>query len=293
MNKTNNFLAVVYALLAVAMWSTVATAFKLSLAEMSILQLLTGASFFSLVILGFILLLRRELRHALSTLSANLVRSLVLAVFNPILYYFVLLEAYNQLPAQVAQSLNYTWAISLTLLSVPILKHTLNRHDAIAIFLGYIGVICIAFSGKSITGELHFWGIFLALISTIIWSGYWLYNRLDERPATTKLFHSFLLATPILIALLFITGWHTDYLTSRQLLGMAYIGLFEMGIAFTCWQMAMAYTEKVSQISILIFLSPFISLFIINTFLNEPIHILTIIGLILIIIGIFNQQIRQ
>jgi len=41
-----NKLAVIYALLAVAMWSTVATAFKLGLQQMTLLQLLTGASFF-------------------------------------------------------------------------------------------------------------------------------------------------------------------------------------------------------------------------------------------------------
>ena len=48
----NSRKAIIYALIAVAMWSTVATAFKLSLQQMSLLQLLTGASFFSLIIVG-------------------------------------------------------------------------------------------------------------------------------------------------------------------------------------------------------------------------------------------------
>jgi hypothetical protein len=32
-----------------------------------------------------------------------------------------LFEAYDRLPAQVAQALNYTWALTLTLLAVPVL----------------------------------------------------------------------------------------------------------------------------------------------------------------------------
>ncbi len=289
----NNALAITFALLAVAMWSTVATAFKLSLQEMSALQLLTGASIFSLCVLLISLLIRGELKHALQTLPSSIKSIFLLATLNPVLYYIILFEAYDLLPAQVAQSLNYTWAITLTLLSVPLLGHKLTKTDLLAIILGYIGVVFIAFSGKSIAGELNFWGIFLALFSTLIWASYWLLNARNKAPPITKLFQSFLLATPILIIILLISGNYTDSLTLRQIAGMAYVGIFEMGLAFICWQMAMHFTTKVSQISTLIFLSPFASLFIINKFLGEPLNILTFIGLGLIVTGILFQQYKD
>jgi drug/metabolite transporter (DMT)-like permease len=286
----NNVLAVIFALIAVAMWSTVATAFKLSLEQMSLLQLLTGASFFSLIVLFITLLIRGELKAAFKTLPNSIRSVLFLSILNPVLYYIVLLEAYDLLPAQVAQSLNYTWAITLTLLSVPLLGHSLTRSDLAAIILGYIGVVFIAFSGKSISGELNYWGVFLALFSTLIWAGYWLLNARDKKPPITKLFQSFLLATPILLFILVIYEGFPNAINLKQLAGMVYIGFFEMGLAFICWQMAMHFTDKVSQVGTLIFLSPFISLFIINKFLGEPLSILTFIGLGLIISGILIQQ---
>ena len=286
----NNKRAVIYALSAVAMWSTVATAFKLSLAEMTLLQLLTGASFFSTLVLTTFLLFQGQLREALADITFNLKSILVLALLNPVLYYVVLFKAYELLPAQVAQSLNYTWAITLTLLSVPLLKHKLTKRDLIAIVFGYVGVVFISLSGKSISGELNYLGIFLAMFSTIIWALYWLLNARDKRPPIIKLFQSFLFSVPILLVItLSVEGLPETY-NVKQLFGVAYVGIFEMGLAFICWQMALHFTDKVSRISTLIFLSPFISLFIINRVLGEPLFATTFIGLALIILGIIVQQ---
>lgn len=288
-----NKLAIIYALLAVAMWSTVATAFKLSLEQMSLLQLLTGASFISLVVLAGFLGWRGELKIAIETMPQNIKTIVLLASLNPVLYYIVLLEAYSLLPAQVAQSLNYTWAITLTILSVPILGHKLTRQDLFAIVMAYLGVVLISFSGKSITGELSYLGIFLALVSTIIWAMYWLLNTRDTRPAIIKLFQSFSLAVPILIIITTLFEGIPKALHLKQIMGMVYIGLFEMGLAFMCWQMALQLSDKVSKISILIFLSPFISLFIIHHVLGEPLHIMTFMGLGLIVFGILVQQFKN
>lgn len=285
-----NKLAVIYALIAVAMWSTVATAFKLGLQQMTLLQLLTGASFFSWLTLGSFLILKSQLNSAIVTIPRNFKAILILAILNPVLYYLVLFKAYDLLPAQVAQSLNYTWAITLTILSVPILGHKLNKRDLIAILLGYIGVVFISISGQSITGELSYFGVFLALFSTIIWAGYWLLNARDQRPPVVKLFQSFSFAVPILIIITLVVDKVPQSIDFKHLLSLIYIGLFEMGLAFMCWQMALHLTDNVSKISTLIFLSPFVSLFIINQILGEPLRAMTFLGLGLIIIGILVQQ---
>lgn len=286
----NNKLAIIYALLAVGMWSTVATAFKLSLKEMTLLQLLTGASFFSTLVLSAFLLFRGELSEAITDISINVKSILVLALLNPVIYYIILFKAYELLPAQVAQPLNFTWAITLTLLSVPLLKHRLTKRDFVAITMGYIGVVFISLSGKSITGELNYLGVFWALLSTIIWALYWLLNARDERPPITKLFQSFLFAVPILLVITLVAEGFPDTYNIKQLAGIVYVGVFEMGLAFICWQLAIHLIDKVSRISTLIFLSPFISLFIINRVLGEPLFATTFIGLALIVIGITIQN---
>jgi drug/metabolite transporter (DMT)-like permease len=286
----NDRLAVCYALGAVLMWSTVATAFKLSLERLSLLNLLAGASFFSLLSLSAFLIVTTEIGKALKTFLHYWQPSLMLGLLNPIIYYIILFKAYDQLPAQIAQSLNYTWAITLTLLSVPILKHKIVLGDIVAIILGYSGVVLIILSSGKVAGKVDILGVALALVSTVIWALYWLINAKDKRKPIIKLFHSFLFATPLLIIASFIIEDINPF-SAETLPYVAYVGLFEMGLAFIFWQLAIQTTTRVSNISTLIFLSPIISLVIINRVLDEPIGMLTIFGLCLILSGILFQQV--
>lgn len=288
-----NSLAIVYALLAVVMWSTVATAFKLSLEWLTVLQLTAGACFFSTIVLGVCLAIRNELGIALTSLSKSYRVALLLGALNPFLYYLVLLKAYSLLPAQVAQSINYTWAITLMLLSVVILQHQIKREDFVGAALSYVGVIFVSFAGKSITGEVNYLGIALALGSTLIWALYWLFNAKDNRPPLIKLFQSFLLALPMLLITAYFVDGFPENFAWEQLASVAYIGFFEMGFSFIFWQMALHYADSVSRVSTLIFLSPLLSLVIIQNVLNEPITLLTLVGLCLIIIGVLYQQFRR
>ena len=74
--------------------------------------------------------------------------SLVLGALNPFLYYLVLFEAYALLPAQEAQALNYTWALTMALLAVPLLGHSLRAGELLAALVCYGGVLVIATRGQ-------------------------------------------------------------------------------------------------------------------------------------------------
>lgn len=272
------------------MWSTVATAFKLGLNQLSLLSLLAGASFSSLLCLTVFLIVNKQLLTALAQLPRYWKQTLVLAGLNPLLYYLVLFQSYDLLPAQIAQSLNYTWVITLTLLSVPFLKHQLTKGDLIAVVLGYSGVVSIIFGAQKVTGEINLTGILLGLASAFIWAFYWLQNTKDNRPPIQKLFHSFLLATPVLIALAFGVDGLAPFTKLEAWQYMGYIGLFEMGLAFIFWQLALEKASRVGQISSLVYLSPLLSLVIINQTLDEPISVFTLFGLGMILAGIAIQQ---
>ncbi|MEC9122415.1 MAG: EamA family transporter [Pseudomonadota bacterium] len=75
-----------------------------------------------------------------------------------------------------------------------------------------------------------------------------------------------------------------------SLLGGFYVGLFEMGIAFVLWMNAMRLTDNPLRISSLIFLAPPLSLLLIGTVLNETIAGSTLIGLVVILVGLAGQQ---
>ena len=281
----SNNKALLYALTAVMLWSTVATAFKIALRYNNVLPLLLGASTTSLFCIGVALAFRRKLLVALRSFPAHWRQTVALGLINPVIYYLVLFEAYRRLPAQVAQPVNYTWAIVLALLSIPILNHRLARSDLIGLLLGFSGILIISVAGKNVTGELDSLGLALAILSTLLWAIFWLLNTRTNQDSMIQLFHNFLFATPVLL-LLSMVFQQSSSLSLASILSLVYVGLFEMGITFLFWQQALTLTSQVARIGSLIFLSPFISLFIISAILGEPLQWETFAGLGLIIVGV-------
>ena len=155
LNRKKDRQALLYGLAAVLAWSTVATAFKLALRELDVLQLLAYSVCFSAVALLSIVVWQGRLPLLREYAGQSPGYFLLMGLVNPVAYYLVLLHAYDLLPAQQAQAINYTWAISLAVLAVPLLGHKLNRRDLIALVLGYGGVLIIATRGQVLALELE------------------------------------------------------------------------------------------------------------------------------------------
>ena len=290
---TNQQRAMLLALGAVLLWSTVATAFKLSLQYLTPIQLLAAASIVSVLTLGLLLLVSGRLVLAFQGSWQDYLRSVGMGLLNPFLYYVVLFEAYDQLPAQEAQPLNYTWAFTLALLAIPLLGQRLTRADVLGGLIAYSGVWVIATRGNVLSlGFDNPYGVFLALASTVLWSLYWIVSARDRRDPLVALFCNFTMGVPfILVACMLTDGLPAaDW---RALAGAAYVGVFEMGLAFALWLGAMRLATSTSRISNLIFLSPFLSLFFIRAFVGEVILVSTYIGLLLIVAGLLLQQLLR
>jgi len=288
--KKNQKTATLYALLAVFMWSTVATAFKITLTYFSSMQMLFASSIFSSVILLFICHYQKKLELLKSSFLKRPSFYLLMGGINPFLYYLLLFKAYDLLPAQQAQSLNYTWAITLSLLAVPVLGHKLRRNDIIAILLGYSGALVIATKGNLLALDFtNPFGVVLALLSTILWACYWIFNSKNNADPIVSLLLCFLCSLPM-ITLTVIFFDDINMYQWQGWLGSIYIGLFEMGLAFVAWLTALKYAESTSKISNLIFISPFVSLLLLSQIIGEKIYPATIIGLVLIILGLLIQK---
>ncbi|MEA2037172.1 MAG: DMT family transporter [Nanoarchaeota archaeon] len=132
-------------------------------------------------------------------------------------------------------------------------------------------------------------GVLLALASAIILALFWVLNLRDKRDATAKLFLNFSFGFIfILIAtLLFSEIILPDVI---GLTGVIYIGIFEMGITFVIWLKALKLSKTTAKVSNLIYLAPFLSLFWIHLIVGEKILLSTIIGLVLIVVGIIIQK---
>ncbi len=284
--------AFLFGLSAVLLWSTVATAFKLSLRHFSPIELLLYSSAFSTMVIGVILALQGKFFLVFQCSRREYLLSIFLGLLNPFLYYLILFKAYELLPAQQAQPINYTWAITLSLLSVPLLKQKISWQQWLALLISYCGVVVISTEGRPFS--LQFTdplGVGLALVSTVVWALYWIYNTRDRRDPVVGLFVNFLCGFPFILCYYLLTS-ELRIPPLSGLLGAAYVGFFEMGLCFVLWLMAMKLTQNTARISNLIFISPFLSLIFIHFLLGEHIVPGTFIGLSLIVAGLLCQRIK-
>ena len=290
---TNQKQAMLYGLATVLLWSTVATAFKLSLRELSPVQMLLVACAASVLVMALILVVQGRWYLVFALTRRQYVQSVGMGLINPCLYYLLLFGAFERLPAQEAQPLNYTWALVLAYLSVPFLGQRLRRADIIAGLVCYSGVVVIATRGNVLA--LTFsdpLGVGFAIGSTLVWACYWIFATRDTRDPVVGLFLNFLCGLPVIAVVCNITDGF-DFRVGLALGAAVYVGVFEMGIAFVLWSYAMKKAENTSKVSNLIFISPFLSLVFIYFILGEVILPSTYVGLVLIMAGLWIQQYRS
>lgn len=282
--------ALLFGLAAVLCWSTVATAFKISLRHLSPEQLLLLASSVSIVALLVIMLVRGRGVELLNSGRRHWRRSVLLGALNPFAYYLVLFEAYRRLPAQEAQAINYSWAITMSLLAAPLLGHRLRMSDLVGAVGCYLGVLVIATRGDVLSLHVSsLSGVGLALASTVLWALYWLLNARDARGPEVALTLNFVASLPMILVWSAVMG-KLGPVPWQGIAGATYVGLFEMGITFFLWLSAMRLTRSAARIANLIFLAPPLSLLLIHFVLNEPIYRSTPFGLAFILGGLAWQH---
>ncbi len=282
--------AIVYAAIAVLSWSTVASAFKIALRYLSSFELLLVASCTAFFIFLFTLLARKKWKEV-KNLSASQWRWFaLLGLLNPVTYYLVLFRAYDLLPAQVAQPVNYSWPILLLILFSLFAGQSIPKIKYVGMLLSLGGVVLIS-AGTGLSDKLEFsvTGFLLAFLSAFLWAGYWMVsNKRKEVDAIIALTVTFFFGSAyLLIASLWM---EPVVLPIQALLSGMYVGAFEIGIPFVCFGMAIQLTSNATLVNQMCYLSPFLSLFLIHLVLGEQIVWTTYAGLLLIVVGIvFNQ----
>ncbi len=280
-------------LLSVLLWSTVATAFKISLTFVTPFQLLFYSSFISFLVYLCAVLFNSKLRNEVKQLSTKtIVTSIILGFLNPFLYYSILFEAYNLLKAQEALVLNYTWAVWLPLFSLLVQKKKIPVYSFFALLISFLGLAVVISKGNlSEILPTNRFGAILALSSALVWCTYWILNIDVSKHTDDRIRFGMNFGFGFLFILLKSLLWDGFYLPKPQsFLPISYVALFEMSITFLVWNKALKLSTNPAKISNLIYLSPVLSLVIINFILGEKIEIYTIFGIALILLGIFIQN---
>lgn len=287
----NNTRSVLYACIAVLSWSTVATAFKIALMHLTHFEMLLVASCTSLVIFTLLLTVRKKWKEVAELSGKQWGYFAMLGLLNPVAYYLVLFKAYDLLPAQVAQPVNYIWPIMLLVLLALFAHQPIPAKKYIGMFISLSGVALISIgTGQSEGMNLSMFGLLLAFLSSLLWAVYWMINNKfkDKTDGSVALFMAFLFGTGYLLIGAAVVGVNLH--TLPGILSGMYVGGFEMGVPFIFFSLAMRTTSNPALINQLCYLSPFMSLFFIALILGEQIVFTTYVGLALIVAGImFNE----
>lgn len=288
MNDNNK--AVLYGIIAVLSWSTVATMFKMALRYYTHYEMLLIASFTALFIFSATMTIQRKWTTLKKISSKQWGKFALIGLLNPLIYYLVLFKSYSLLPAQIAQPINYSWPIVLLILISVFTRKSIPKAKYLGMALSLAGVTLISLGSGAVSGNsLPLFGLFLAFLSAFLWASYWIVNNLNkEVDFIVALFLSFLFGSIYLsIGTIFVD---VKLGSLPGLLSSIYVGAFEMGIPFIFFGLAIRKTHNPALVNQLCYLSPFISLFFIHLVLGEQIYMTTYLGLFLIVFGIiFNE----
>jgi len=283
--------AYLYASLAVVLWGTIPTAFKIALSELNIVTMLGITTLISTAVLFAIMLLTGKLCLLRQTTGRELLWSALLGLVNPVAYYLILLTAYSRLPGQVAQPINMIWPIILVFFSIPLLGQRIPARSFLALAISLAGVYIISSQGTPLSpGRSDTLGVILALISSVLWALYFVLNVRDRRDEAVKLFTGFLFGSAYMIILMASVGSFNQPLSFRGVAASVYCGFFEMGITFWLWLKALQLSETTDKVSNLVYFAPFISLILLHFIIDEPVYYTTPAGLLLIIGSVIYQN---
>ena len=288
---TQNAKALSAAAVAVLSWSTVAAAFKTALMYYTHYEMLTVAAVTATAVFAVMMTIQGKWKSLVALTRREILSCALLGVANPALYYLVLFAAYDKLPAQVAQPINYCWPIFLVLLMAAVMHRPVRNRLYIGMALSFAGVAVISLGGSAIGGAaLSPSGLMLAFLSAMIWAGYWILNEklkgnLDE---TVKLFMSFLAGSVLLVACSPLAG--CEFSSADGLRASVYVGIMEMGIPFFFFSYALARADNIALVNQMCYIAPFLSLFFISVIVGETIVMTSYIGLALIVGGVVYNR---
>lgn len=278
-----------YAMISIFLWSTTATVTKLLLGDLNSMQILLVGSLFAFIFLFIINLIKGNLKEVKKYKLKDYLQISIIGILGTFLYNLFLYLGIDTLEASQAFIINYLWPIMTVVFACIILKEKLTLRKSIAIVLSFIGVIIVTANGNLLNiGRESIIGAIYCILAAV---SYGLFSVLNKQKGYDKFVSMmlFYLVSFIISLIYIIISKDMIVIQVNQLIGLIWIGIFTSAIAFTSWALALEKGDTV-KISNLAYMTPFLSLIWTALILKEEINIYSILGLIVIILGIFIQM---
>ncbi len=272
-----------YASLTILIWSSMATVAKLLLNTLDNALVLGLSSLFAFAALLICILATPKRALFKKYRLKDYLLMLLIGLPGVFLYNYFYYAGANLLPASQAFTVNYLWPIMSIVFACLLLKEKMTFRKGLAIAISFIGVIIIA-GGGTANGSLI--GILLCVAAAV---SYGLFTALAQKWHYDKQFYMMLTFAVTFIVCLCLQGnAPVPALSLWQLVGLAYNGIFVLALATITWTIALdgGSTAKISNLA---YITPFLSLIWTFVILHEPIELRSVVGLCIIVLGIFVQ----
>jgi len=277
----------VYAGIAIFIWSTLATVSKLLLGSMSSYQVLMWSSLFAALALLVVNVINGNIKFLQGYRVKDYLLTLFICLPGTFIYYIFLYLGTARMSASQAFIINYLWPIMSVLFACIILKEKLTARKGIAFVLSFLGVLTVAGADLLSFNVDTLLGAVLCMLAAVSYGAFTALNQKWHYNEQVSLMLAFFVS--FLLSLLFnaLTGDWTA-IGVPHLLGFAWNGIFVMAVATLTWALALKSGDT-ARISNLAYITPFLSLVWTFFILKEPITPWSLIGLAVIVLGIFIQ----
>ena len=289
MKRTGEKKQIVYAVLTVFLWATMAPAVKLMQDSVPTTEVLFLAGVFSVVFLLGRLIANGKVREYRTFGARNYKVVLGLGFLGFFVYEFLYYYGIDQLTASTACILNYLWPVMLVLFSCLILKEPFTTRKVLAMVASFLGVVVLSAGGNDQYGAHPVLGIVGCIVAAV---SYGLFSVLNKREDLDQD-----LCMPIYWGVTMVSGLIAGFVEGgwtmpdlKTWLILAWLGVMANAVGYLIWAIALNDSKNSARIANFAFLVPVLSMLLSALILREQIHWNGIAALVLILGGILYQS---
>jgi len=278
----------IFAIGAVIMWGTMATAAKLLTGTADSMSVLFWTCLFATLILIIYNAIAGKLKELFHLPLRDLLVMTAIGSLGVFFYNWFFYLGTERLPAQTAMVVNDLWPALIIVFSCIILKEKMTVAKGVAIFMSFLGIIVVVSNGNfSSFRSVSLTGILFCLADAVCYALYSVLNKKESYDQGLGVLVAYASGTLISFLILVIRG-KFSLLSPAELPGYLFNGAVCNAFPYLLWVMAMK-KGNTAVIANLAYLAPFVSLLVTHFVLGEPITIWSVLGLILIVSGILLQ----
>lgn len=265
---TDRLQAALLASLCVLLWGLIPVVAKTGQVGLSSEQFLFFSSITSLLVMAAVAGFTGKWRHFMQFSKPDCLKIVANGLLGTWLYYWLLYQGYSLADGVEVLVTQYTWPVTICVLSVVILKEQWHRYKTLAVVLGFSSVVLVLTKGElssaTVSEPLAIFWVFVGASSFALFSVLSKYFHYEPVALTTAYFTVATIASGIQLSL---SGqWQLP--AQESLLPILVNGALVNGISYLLWIWAIKKADM-SFATTFTFATPLVSLLYLVLFFSE------------------------